>query len=148
MLIRFSTFRRLPVKKLSTQRTSSPISKSFSHKWDPKKPAPPVTRTLLPSSMCIDYLIKDRSSLAEGTGNANCNQTNVLWETSSNWAAATSAVWFVLKLALVVLNAVSNSASVVSNRRNVESCCFSFRSSIQAPVKCQEDRPCEHAKTS
>src|SRR5580704_12620816 len=35
-----------PVKKLSTQTTSLPMSIRRSHRWLPRKPAPPVTRTL------------------------------------------------------------------------------------------------------
>src|SRR5215472_5988518 len=35
----------VPVKKLSTQRTSQPCSSRRSHRCEPMKPAPPVTRT-------------------------------------------------------------------------------------------------------
>src|SRR3546814_14191169 len=43
---RCSTFRREPVKKLSTQMTSLPSERSRSDRWEPMKPAPPVIRTL------------------------------------------------------------------------------------------------------
>ena len=38
-----STFLFLPVKKLSTAMTSWPSSRRWSTRWDPTKPAPPVT---------------------------------------------------------------------------------------------------------
>jgi hypothetical protein len=43
--IRPARFGRVAVKKLSTQRTSSPRANSCSHRWEPMNPAPPVTRT-------------------------------------------------------------------------------------------------------
>src|SRR5262249_52028683 len=49
--IRPETFGRVAVKKLSTQSTSSPRANSRSHKCDPMKPAPPVTR--MRRSLCI-----------------------------------------------------------------------------------------------
>src|ERR1700730_5263814 len=42
---RCAMFDLLPVKKLSTQRTSCPIAMRRSHGCEPKNPAPPVTRT-------------------------------------------------------------------------------------------------------
>src|SRR4051794_28812665 len=38
---------KLPVRKLSTQSTRSPRSSSVPHKCEPRKPAPPATRTVL-----------------------------------------------------------------------------------------------------
>src|SRR4051812_40018990 len=38
---------RVPVKKLSTHRTSCPRARSSSQRWLPRKPAPPVTNTRL-----------------------------------------------------------------------------------------------------
>jgi hypothetical protein len=35
-----------PVKKLSMQRTSHSCLSNLPHRWEPKNPAPPVTRTL------------------------------------------------------------------------------------------------------
>src|SRR5262245_44616859 len=43
--------RRAPVKKLSTHRTMAPSASSRSHKCEPRKPAPPVTKTRV--SMCM-----------------------------------------------------------------------------------------------
>src|SRR6266566_3003946 len=40
-------FSRRPVKKLSRHRTSWPSANNRSHKWEPIKPAPPVTRILM-----------------------------------------------------------------------------------------------------
>src|SRR5919197_605138 len=39
-----STFANEPVSKLSTQMTRWPQRRSSSHRWEPRKPAPPVTR--------------------------------------------------------------------------------------------------------
>jgi hypothetical protein len=39
--------RRVPVKKLSTHRTSCPSAISLAHRCEPRKPAPPVTSTRL-----------------------------------------------------------------------------------------------------
>src|SRR6476469_5651331 len=39
--------RRAPVKKLSTHSTSWPSPSRRSHRWLPRKPAPPVTRIWL-----------------------------------------------------------------------------------------------------
>src|ERR1700679_887100 len=39
--------RREPVKKLSRQRTSAPCAIKRSQRWEPIKPAPPVTNTRL-----------------------------------------------------------------------------------------------------
>src|SRR5271170_3936013 len=39
-------FALLPVKKLSTQRTSCPCARRRSQRCEPRKPAPPVTRIL------------------------------------------------------------------------------------------------------
>src|ERR1035437_1083974 len=36
-------FWRLPVSRLSTQTTRIPLARSASHRWEPRKPAPPVT---------------------------------------------------------------------------------------------------------
>src|SRR6266851_9496543 len=41
---------RLPLKKLSRQITSCPSRNSLSHKWEPRNPAPPVTRVRTSSS--------------------------------------------------------------------------------------------------
>src|SRR5690349_19305628 len=51
-LMRCATFSLLPVKKLSTHRTSWPCSSSRSQRCDPRKPAPPVTK-----SFFIDELL-------------------------------------------------------------------------------------------
>src|SRR5215211_706800 len=42
---------RVPLKKLSTQMTLAPSAKRRSHRCEPRKPEPPVTRTRL--SRCI-----------------------------------------------------------------------------------------------
>src|SRR3989337_1963710 len=39
-------FSWLPVKRLSTQMTSSPRSRKLAQRWEPIKPAPPVIRIL------------------------------------------------------------------------------------------------------
>ena len=46
-----ATLSLVPVKKLSTQSTSCPSASSRSHRCEPRKPAPPVTRTRLRSIM-------------------------------------------------------------------------------------------------
>src|SRR5438309_12079236 len=44
---RCSMLAREPVSKLSTQITRWPRLRSSSHKWEPRKPAPPVTRDVV-----------------------------------------------------------------------------------------------------
>src|SRR3954471_15706194 len=41
--IRCSTFSGEPVRKLSRQTTSTPLSRRCSQRWEPRNPAPPVT---------------------------------------------------------------------------------------------------------
>src|SRR3954453_6872582 len=51
-------FLRAPVKKLSTQRTCAPSEIKRAQRWEPRKPAPPVTRIRF--SRCIqDTLLFD-----------------------------------------------------------------------------------------
>src|SRR5688572_17730528 len=58
-------FERAPVKKLSRQTTSSPLVIKRSHRCEPRKPAPPVTRTRRKSNpiaevrRCPDLLAND-----------------------------------------------------------------------------------------
>src|SRR5262245_3040849 len=53
--MRPDTFGRVAVKKLSTQRTSSPRASSRSHRWEPMNPAPPVTRTRRLPNICLPH---------------------------------------------------------------------------------------------
>src|SRR5215472_14439144 len=53
--MRPDTFGRVAVKKLSTQRTSSPRASSRSHRWEPMNPAPPVTRTRRLLNICLPH---------------------------------------------------------------------------------------------
>src|SRR5260221_12063729 len=53
--MRSDTFGRVAVKKLSTQRTSSPRASSRSHRWEPMNPAPPVTRTRRLLNICLPH---------------------------------------------------------------------------------------------
>src|SRR5215813_4432533 len=53
--MRPDTFNRVAVKKLSTQRTSSPRASSRSHRWEPMNPAPPVTRTRRLLNICLPH---------------------------------------------------------------------------------------------
>src|SRR5262245_40599133 len=53
--MRPDTFGRVAVKKLSTQRTSSPRASSRSHRWEPMNPAPPVTRTRRLLDICLPH---------------------------------------------------------------------------------------------
>src|SRR5262249_35965124 len=53
--MRPDTFGRVAVKKLSTQRTSSPRPNSRSHRWEPMNPAPPVTRTRRSLNICLPH---------------------------------------------------------------------------------------------
>ena len=55
-------FLRAPVKKLSTHKTWYPRAISRSHRWDPRKPAPPVTNTRC--SKCIYHLPRRRRRLS------------------------------------------------------------------------------------
>ena len=52
----------VPVKKLSTQSTSQPSPRSRSHKWEPMKPAPPVTST----RRRVEYFLEDKGVGGEG----------------------------------------------------------------------------------
>ncbi len=51
-------FSLLPVAKLSRQTTLFPFSSKASHKFDPIKPAPPVTRIVLLLNSIFLYFIK------------------------------------------------------------------------------------------
>src|SRR5580698_1692745 len=52
---RWATLLLEPVKKLSRQMTSQPHCTRRSHKWLPRNPAPPVTRTRLGVVNCSLY---------------------------------------------------------------------------------------------
>src|SRR5688572_11284571 len=56
-----STFFSEPVSRLSTQTTRLPRSSRCSHRWDPRKPAPPVTR-----QVAIGGSVPPRVSVANG----------------------------------------------------------------------------------
>src|SRR5436305_10519094 len=49
-----SMFRSDPVSRLSTQITRWPRCSSSSHRWEPRKPAPPVTRLVGIRRECTD----------------------------------------------------------------------------------------------
>ena len=61
--------RGVPVKKLSTHSTWHPAASKRSHKWDPRKPAPPVTSAR--RSKCILQFLLVRFRLGFDIG-ANC----------------------------------------------------------------------------
>src|SRR5947199_6418792 len=56
-LSRCATFALLPVKKLSTHSTSSPSDSRRSQRCEPRKPAPPVTRTLFNGAFIATSLV-------------------------------------------------------------------------------------------
>src|SRR5262249_9146246 len=58
-LSKCSTLPRVPVKKLSMQMTFAPCSSRRSHRCEPRKPAPPVTRIRF--WMCISEALQDTS---------------------------------------------------------------------------------------
>src|SRR3954447_16484422 len=51
---RCATLTGVPVRKLSRHTTESPRDRSASHRWEPRKPAPPVTTTRLPDGFHSD----------------------------------------------------------------------------------------------
>src|SRR5215467_9346672 len=74
-------FRLVPVKKLSRQMTSWPVSSRRSQRWEPTKPAPPVTRTVLRSNMrpfvCMGLTRHVCSGVAHRPGNSRT--ATALW---------------------------------------------------------------------
>src|SRR5512134_2780071 len=61
----------VPVKKLSTQSTSCPSASSRSQRCEPRKPAPPVTRTRLRVSLPMFFLF---SRAIRGSGVRSVDQ--------------------------------------------------------------------------
>ena len=60
---RCSMLRRVPVKKLSTQKTCCPLASNCSQRWEPRNPAPPETKNPL-LKMHVAYRSPSSSSRA------------------------------------------------------------------------------------
>src|SRR5215469_2134299 len=65
---RCATLRLLPVKKLSTQSTSSPSASRRSQRCEPRKPAPPVTRIRFMKAPCLKRPAQRERARERGIG--------------------------------------------------------------------------------
>src|SRR3989338_1824056 len=67
---RWAMFSSRPVMKLSTQRTAWSSRMKRSHRWEPIKPAPPVTRMRIadPRRRVLRRVAERRRSRADGRG--------------------------------------------------------------------------------
>src|SRR5262249_41547990 len=77
--MRPDTFGRVAVKKLSTQRTSSPRASSRSHRWEPMNPAPPVTRTRRLLNICLPHHSQELYNILEVIQHSSWRKLYTSW---------------------------------------------------------------------
>src|SRR5680860_931348 len=94
-------FYLLPVKKLSTHNTSCPRESRRSQRWEPRKPAPPVTTTFFRIAFCTEASLSLPERVSPVSAARHPQEGRLCYETSSaSCQVRLPEVWYMIPVAV------------------------------------------------